>query len=118
MTGEFATIFIVALLNFIIGIRVLFRNHRRIVNQAFFLFTTGIAGITSGLVALFLTSNFLFDKVILFRGHTMIVGLILLAFFFPNERPKRKSFLWTLIPAAILYVITPFNLIHKGMNVS
>jgi len=101
--------------NLVIGIFVFLKNPRGIVNRTFFLFVLGTFAWAVGISFLYLTHNFIFDKLILGGGLFMLFGLTLFARVFPSESQVSLRFYTIFIPLLIGVCCLPFNLFIRGI---
>lgn len=108
----------VLVLNFGIAVAVLLHKPRTFTNTAFFIFVCGSVTLGLGMIFLFATHNFIFDKVVLYGGHTAVLGLVLLSKTYPGGDMPKKKFWILLIPLAVVYLVTPFNVFIKGVTVN
>ena len=104
-------------INLSIAIAILARNPRSAINWSFFLCVLGGVALGGGVLLLFATKLFIFDKLVFYGGHTLILGLMLMAKVFPENPKLQKRFWLILLPLVILYLITPFNLLTKGIEI-
>ena len=101
---------VLAMVNFSIAAYVFAKNPFRLVNWVFFIFVLGMASwVTSIMLLGLLQKTFLIDFV-MYGGHTMIFGLMLLARVFPARKNIGKMFWLWLIPMALIFVITPLRI--------
>ena len=108
----------VALVNLSIALYVLWKSPRDQARRAFFLFVCGIAVWVSGFVLISTTQLFVFDKMIIYGGLVMFVGLFLFSQKFPRPLSLAVSPWLLYAPAAFAaLVIIPSNLINTGMHI-
>jgi signal transduction histidine kinase len=100
------------------GASVLLQNSRRLVNRIFAVFVFGSVVWIAGIAMLDITGNFFFDKVILYGGVLLFLGIFLLAEIFPDVERVEKRFWWYLIPFAILFLLIPFNVFITGARIN
>ncbi len=105
------TIFI----DFSIAVYVLLKNPRGPVHRSFFTFVFGIALWGGGIFLLAATRWFFLNNIILFGGHFMVLGLVLLAKTFPEAARIGKKFWLALLPFTAIFILTPFNVFIKGL---
>ncbi len=110
---EIALLAVIAL-TFLIGLFVLIKQPRRLVNRAFFTVATGISMWGLGLVLLAETGIFnIFDKVTLYGFVIMLFGYVTFAQVFPRAEHTPKHFYYLFIPLGFIACILPFNLVIK-----
>ncbi len=103
--------------NLCVGLFVLAKNPRNIVNRAFFLFILGASAWGLGIALLYLTHNFLFDKLVLGGGLLMFFGITLFARTFPATSEISIKFYLFFIPLIVAAGCLPFNLFIKSILV-
>jgi signal transduction histidine kinase len=108
---------LIATANLLVGIGVFLKNPRRIVNQAFFLFVAGSTAWVMGISLLYITHNFMFDKLALGGGFVLLFGMTLAARVFPSESRLSPRFLLLFIPLAFTSLFLPFNLFIASITV-
>jgi signal transduction histidine kinase len=98
-----------------IGILVVAKNPRSIVNQSFAIFLLGIVLSTFGFLCLALRLPFeLFDRAIHYGGVLFTSGLLCFSYVFPDKKvfPKKT---WPLyIPAVFFLCVVPFKLLVQN----
>jgi len=100
----------ITIINFIIGSYVLLHNPQNIVNRSFFVFVLGITFWGVGIVFIFATKLFLFDKVIFYGTTLMAFGFLLLAKTFPDGGIVEKKFWLHTLPFIVIALVIPFNI--------
>ena len=110
-------IFLANGINLLIGIFVLFKNPRSIVNQSFFIFILGASAWGAGVALLYLSHDFAFDKLTLGGGLLMFFGITLFSRVFPSEKVVSKNFYLLFAPLAIATACLPFNLFITSIAV-
>lgn len=108
---------LILIINFAIALAILLRDPKNAIHWSFFLCVLGGVMLGSGILLLFATKIFIFDKLVFYGGHTMILGLVLMAKTFPDNPKIKKNFWIFILPLAVLYIITPFNLLTKGLEI-
>jgi signal transduction histidine kinase len=110
-------IFFTSCINLCVGLFVLVKNPRSIVNRSFFVFVLGASAWGLGIALLYLSYAFLFDKLALGGGLLMFFGITLFARAFPSCSVIPKKFYLLFIPLAVAAVCLPFNLFIKSIIV-
>lgn len=108
----------IAIINFVIAVYVLVKNFRNITNWAFFILTAGAAAWIVGIALLLSTRLFVFDKVILYGGTIMVLGLYLLAKVFPDRPKLNFRFIFSCLPFIPILIIIPLDLVIQGLEES
>jgi signal transduction histidine kinase len=103
--------------NLTIGICVLIRNPSHVLNRSFFLFVLGCVAWSTGVSLLYITHDFVFDKLALGGGFLMYFGLTLFARIFPSESKMSPRFFLIFIPLCIAVIFLPFNLFIKAIHI-
>lgn len=106
---------LLVLLDFFLGAYVLVKNPGRLNSRAFALFSFSAGLWTLGIVLLFSSHNFNFNKLIMGAGVVMIFGFFLFAKTFPEVKTLNKKFWLNLLPFIFLIITVPFNIYVKGM---
>lgn len=105
---------VVDVLNLAVGGYVLWKNPRSIVHRAFFLFVFGIVWWSASIMFLTHATNAWLVVLPFFGSDIMVLGFFLLTEVFPDGVIARKCFLCTLIPWAIIILLTPSDLIVRA----
>ncbi len=103
-------ILLAALLNACVGLLILVKNPRHVIHVSFFVLVIGTSMWMGGISLMYLTHDFLYDKLALGGGIVMMFGMTLFARVFPLADPIRHGFLRAFIPIPILLAILPFSL--------
>ncbi len=103
--------------NIAIGTWVLLKNPRRIVNRSFFIFVLGSSAWAMGILLIYITHDFYFDKLALGGGLLMMFGITLFARVFPTEERVQKRFFLLYIPLAMVATCLPFNVFITGITI-
>jgi signal transduction histidine kinase len=103
--------------NLIVGSYVLFKNPRHIINRAFYIFVTGSVAWSLGVSLLYITHNFIFDKLALGGGFVLYFGLTLFAYVFPSRKHVSPKFFLLYVPLVAASILLPFNLFIQGITV-
>ena len=97
---------------FIIGVYVLLRKPRDVINQSFFLFVAGVTLWVIGFLLLSVTGNFIFNRVILYGGLLLPYGLFLFSKTFPTKEPFGRKTVFFSMPFLLgILIIIPSRLI-------
>ncbi len=104
---------IVDALNLAVGVYVFVKNPRDIIHRAFFLFVLGIILWSAGIIVLTRAESAWLVTLPFLGSDIMVLGFFLLAEVFPDGVISRKCFLCTLIPWAIMVLLTPSDLVVR-----
>lgn len=98
-----------------VGVYVLSKERKSLINQSFFLFVCGISLWTVGFVFLSATEDFFFNRIILFGGLLLAYAVFLFSNVFPNRTSISRRAWWLSLPflAAALLIIPPHLIIQK-----
>ncbi len=110
-------ILFLAIAELFIGLFVLLNNPKSIINRSFFFFIFGIAFWIIGVVLLYMTYLFAFDKLVFGAVFFMITGLVVFTRVFPYEHTIKNKFYLLFLPWVLLYLGLPFNLFIKKIIV-
>ncbi|MES2668752.1 MAG: ATP-binding protein [Patescibacteria group bacterium] len=117
MTFSEELLLVVSITHLALGLWVLARNPRHAVNRSFFLFALGAAGFVSGIALLYLTHDFLFDKLAWTGCTIMLAGLLLLAHTFPDRDRVARGFWLLLLPLGFNALCIPFDVLIRSITV-
>ena len=106
----------VAIINFLLGLWVFYKNRTSLINLAFFIFCWGASMWLSALTLLLTTHKFIFNQFIFFGALLVLTGFVLFTKTFPHNQPLKPRFKLIFIPLLILAVITPLNLFVKDIE--
>ena len=108
-------IFGVTIVNFTIGVFVLYKNPTNLVNISFFVFVLGATLWIVSFSLILITHDFFFNQLIFHGGTIMFAGFLVFSKVFPSNIIPPKKFWVSLIPLLIIMFLTPLNLFVKGM---
>jgi signal transduction histidine kinase len=107
ITIEESLVLIVAIINLVIAIYVLTRNIKRPLNQAFFIFGSGIALWAGTFSILFFTHKTWISELNLFAGLITVFGLALFASVFPDNQDYPNVFALVSAPFVLAALLIP-----------
>ncbi len=107
---------LIDLANLAIGLIVLLKNPRHLVNRSFFIFILGVCMWAIGISLLYITSNFYFDKLALGGGLLMLFGMTLFSRVFPSKQHVQSRFFLLFIPLGFAVALLPFNLFIQSIR--
>lgn len=118
MTGvDLAIIFLVGVVNVLIGSIVLLHNTRRLINISFCLLACGIGSWIMSLSLLYITRNFIFNTYVFLSALPTFFGLTLFSRIFPANQKISWRFFLLFIPLAAVALNIPFNTLVRSIEI-
>src|SRR3989344_5687620 len=116
MSFKIAIHIIIDLLNFAIGIYVLSKHPRALINRIFFIFVFGIVVWSAGMILLLRTEQAVFITLTLWGGELTLLGFVLFSYVFPERKSIKKDVFLFLLPLLFLFWATPSSLFIRSVH--